>query len=87
MRTPKALLALPVVLVLSGCLGGFRVAETPASGPEFRPERFFAGVTHGEGVLATRGKADGRFRVESLDRLVQRDQAVVPAHARHTQHQ
>ncbi|MEO8164607.1 MAG: DUF3833 family protein [Betaproteobacteria bacterium] len=56
-------LLLPLVLVLSGCLGGFRVAETPAPAPLFRPEQFFAGVTHGEGVLAVRGKADRAFRV------------------------
>ncbi len=63
MRTSRALLALPALLALSGCLGGFRVAETPASAPAFRPERFFDGATHGEGVLAVRGKADRPFTV------------------------
>jgi hypothetical protein len=58
-----AVLVLPVVLVLSGCLSGFRVAETPAQMPQFRPEQFFAGVTYGEGILATRGKADRPFHV------------------------
>jgi hypothetical protein len=63
MRASLLQFALPVVLVLSGCLSGFRVGETPAQTPQFRPEQFFAGVTYGEGILATRGKADRPFRV------------------------
>jgi len=63
MRASSLRFALPVVLVLSGCLGGFRVGETPARAPQFRPEQFFAGVTYGEGILATRGRADRPFHV------------------------
>ena len=59
------LFILPVALVLSGCLGGFHVAETPAREPLFRPETFFAGATSGEGILSVRGKADRPFRVAS----------------------
>ena len=54
---------LPSVLALSGCLGPFRVAKTPAPGPEFRPDQFFAGDTAGDGVLAVRFKASRRFHV------------------------
>lgn len=56
-------LPLVVCLMVAGCLGGFRVAKTPADAPPFRPEQFFAGSTHGGGVLLTRGKADRPFRV------------------------
>lgn len=54
---------LSVVFILSGCLGGFRVPETPAQAPQFRPDEFFAGVTHGEGTLATRGRRTRSFTV------------------------
>ncbi|MBA3890381.1 MAG: DUF3833 family protein [Gemmatimonadaceae bacterium] len=65
MRASSLRLALPVVLVLSGCLDGFRVGGTPAAGPLFRPEQFFAGVTYGEGIVAARGRADRAFHVTS----------------------
>lgn len=52
---------------MSGCLGGIRdkgrVVETQQ--PQFRPERFFEGSTHGEGVMWVRTKADRRFLVNS----------------------
>ncbi|MEP6992944.1 MAG: DUF3833 family protein [Acidobacteriota bacterium] len=63
MRASSLRFALPVVLVLSGCLGGFRVGETSAPAPQFRPEQFFTGVTHGEGVLAALGRTDRAFHV------------------------
>ncbi len=63
MRASSLRFALPVLLVLSGCLSGFRVREAPAEAPQFRPEQFFAGVTSGEGILATRGRADRPFHV------------------------
>lgn len=50
---------------MAGCLGGFKVAGTPAPAPQFRPEQFFAGLTHGEGILITRGSADRSFHVTS----------------------
>ncbi|MEP6602089.1 MAG: DUF3833 family protein [Nitrospirota bacterium] len=50
---------------MSGCLGGFHVAETPARAPLFRPEKFFAGFTRGEGILVTRGKANRPIHVMS----------------------
>ena len=55
--------AVPALLLLSGCLAGFRVAKTPADAPQFRPEEFFAGATTGDGILVTRGKAARPFRV------------------------
>ncbi len=63
MRGTSLRFALPAVLVLCDCLSGFRVGQTPAQAPQFRPEQFFAGVTHGEGILATRGRADRAFLV------------------------
>jgi len=66
MRASSLRFALPLVLVVSGCLGGFRIGETPARAPEFRPEQFFAGVTNGEGVVAARGRADRPFHVRSM---------------------
>lgn len=63
-------LAISMISVcLSGCLGGFRVAATPAQAtPAFRPEQFFTGVTHGDGTLAVRGRADRAFQVVSTGR-------------------
>ncbi len=49
--------------LLTGCLSGFHVAKAPAATPQFRPEQFFAGATHGNGVLAVRGRSDRPFRV------------------------
>jgi hypothetical protein len=57
---------LPLALLLSGCLHGFRVGETPAREPRFRPEQFFAGATTGDGILSVRGKADRPFHVTSM---------------------
>ena len=57
--------SLTIVLVLSGCLGKFQVAETPNATPAFRPEVFFDGATHGEGMLDVRGRAERRFTVAS----------------------
>lgn len=65
MRASFLRFALPMALLLSGCLHGFRVAETPARAPLFRPEPFFAGATSGEGILSVRGKADRSFHVTS----------------------
>ncbi|MEO6235592.1 MAG: DUF3833 family protein [Vicinamibacterales bacterium] len=56
-------LAAASIVALTGCLARFRVGNTAAQVPEFRPEQFFAGVTHGDGVLATRGKGDRAFQV------------------------
>lgn len=60
--------ALPVAMLLSGCLGRFQVAESPVATPVFRPEVFFAGATHGEGMLDVRARADRRFTVASTGR-------------------
>lgn len=63
MRAFPRLSLLPAVLILSGCLEGFRIPETPAQAPQFRPDEFFAGITHGEGTLATRGRFTRHFTV------------------------
>lgn len=68
-RTRALLIVLPVTLILAGCLGGFRVAETPVSGLAFRPEEFFAGATRGEGMLDKRFGADRAFRVSGQGHL------------------
>lgn len=58
-------LALSACLLMSGCLGGFQVSETPARAPEFRPEEFFSGLTHGDGILVTRWSPAKAFKVTS----------------------
>lgn len=60
-----ALLAVLFALLLSGCLGRFDVAQTPAATPAFQPEVFFDGATHGDGTLAVRGRAARGFTVAS----------------------
>ncbi|MEO6103400.1 MAG: DUF3833 family protein [Pseudoxanthomonas sp.] len=57
--------ALPLAVLLSGCLGRFNVAQTPASTPVFEPEVFFDGATQGEGTLAVRGRPNRSFTVAS----------------------
>ncbi len=59
-----------VCLVL--CLGpiaGFRFAGAPAETLSFRPELFFLGLTSGQGVLVTRGRADRPFRVTGAGKI------------------
>ncbi len=67
-----------MLLPLDGCIGAMPIERFAAAGPAMRPEQFFAGRTHGWGVVATRGGrpsrhftvegagetlADGRFRL------------------------
>jgi hypothetical protein len=66
MRISSYHLTLPVFLLLTGCLGGFRVQGAPAPGPPFKPEEFFGGITHGDGVLSIRFKSDRHFHVASV---------------------
>ncbi len=54
---------------MTACLAGFRVAKAPADAPVFRPEQFFIGLTHGNGVQATRGRADRAFHVTGVGRI------------------
>ncbi|MDQ3068517.1 MAG: DUF3833 domain-containing protein [Acidobacteriota bacterium] len=61
-RARALLIVLPAALLLAGCLGGVRLAETASSRP-FLPEEFFAGTTQGEGTLEKRFGADRTFRV------------------------
>ncbi len=68
-RAHALLMILPAALALSGCLGGFRFAETPAPAPAFRPEEFFAGVTRGEGILEKRFGVNRSFHVSGTGHL------------------
>lgn len=61
-------LGLVTVVALSGCLAGTRFHTEATAAPELRPELFFAGVTHGVGVLEQRGKAPKKLRVEGMGR-------------------
>lgn len=58
-----------VVLSLSGCLSAPPLQPAASDHPEFRPENFFAGRTHGTGELEGRGRAPRPMRVESFGRL------------------
>ena len=62
-RLRALLIVLPAGLLVTGCLGGFRVTETAAAAPSFRPEEFFAGATRGEGTIDKRFGADRSFSV------------------------
>ncbi len=60
---------IPIMLVLSACLSGFDGSVPTTAAPPFRPEQFFAGPTHGRGLLATRFKADRPFHVTGSGRV------------------
>ncbi|MDQ2888998.1 MAG: DUF3833 domain-containing protein [Gemmatimonadota bacterium] len=55
---------LAFVAITTGCLSASPIQTTAAPSPEFRPELFFAGATHGDGTLSQRGKAARRLTVE-----------------------
>ncbi|MFZ4688665.1 MAG: DUF3833 family protein [Polymorphobacter sp.] len=51
-------------LLVSGCVAPMALDGFDAAGPALRPEEFFAGKTHGWGVLQTRGgRPSQRFEV------------------------
>lgn len=60
------LLSPAALLLLSGCLSASPFHTHTTETPEFRPEAFFAGITHGEGTLVQRGKAPRKLHVEGL---------------------
>ncbi|MGI9090029.1 MAG: DUF3833 family protein [Gemmatimonadaceae bacterium] len=60
------LLSPAALLLVSGCLSASPLHTSATEAPEFRPEAFFAGVTHGEGTLVQRGKGPRKLRVEGL---------------------
>lgn len=62
-RVRALLITFPSALLVAGCLGGFRAAETTGPAPSFRPEEFFAGTTRGEGTIDKRFGADRSFSV------------------------
>lgn len=55
-------------VALAGCLAGTQFHTEASATPELRPELFFAGATHGVGVLEQRGKAPRKLRVEGMGR-------------------
>lgn len=61
----RAHLATAAALLLAGCVGPMPLGGFDAAGPVMRPEVFFAGKTHGWGILQTRGgRPSQRFEVE-----------------------
>lgn len=68
-RAIPAALAPLLAALGAACLARAPRREAPAAGPEFRPETFFAGRTHGEGTLAVRGRAPRAVRVEGEGRV------------------
>jgi hypothetical protein len=50
-------------MLISGCLTASPFHTRAADAPEFRPELFFAGDTHGDGTLVQRWKAPRKFQV------------------------
>lgn len=67
-RYASRVLGIATVVALSGCLVGTRFHTEATDAPELRPELFFAGATHGVGVLEQRGKAPRKLRVEGMGR-------------------
>lgn len=55
-----------LVMALTGCLAGLPSQPPIQPQPVFDPTRFFAGRTHGEGVLDVRLGADRTLRVEGV---------------------
>ena len=54
-------------LLLQGCVAPMSLGGFDAAGPEMRPEQFFAGKTHGWGVVQTRGgRPSQRFEVDGV---------------------
>ena len=60
-------IAAGMALPLFGCVSAMDLTGFDAAGPAMRPEAFFAGKTHGWGVLQTRGgRPSRRFEVDGL---------------------
>lgn len=56
----RAFLGVIAGLLLSGCVAPMALGGFDSAGPVLRPEQFFAGRTHGWGVLQTRGGRPSR---------------------------
>lgn len=65
-RAAAAFLLAPACLTacLTGCLTAAPRRPAVAGRPALQPEAFFAGHTHGEGMLAVRGRAPQPLRVD-----------------------
>ncbi len=66
-RQPAIRSVIPALcaLALAGCIRPMALAGFDSAGPAMRPETFFAGHTHGWGVLQTRGgRPAQRFEVD-----------------------
>lgn len=64
-----ALLCAASVLLISGCLASAPARPQALPAPEFRPELFFSGRTHGDGTLLQRLRAPKALQVEGLGRM------------------
>jgi catechol 2,3-dioxygenase-like lactoylglutathione lyase family enzyme len=53
---------------MSGCLSASPFHTQTAAAPQFEPEAFFRGATHGVGTLEQRGKAGRKLHVEGTGR-------------------
>jgi Protein of unknown function (DUF3833) len=68
----KLLCPLLAALVLSACVKPLPEEKWAAAGPEMRPEKFFAGIAHGNGVIQTpSGTPARRIMVESKGAALQ----------------
>ena len=67
-RYTNRTLVVAASMALAGCLAGTQFHTEASATPELRPELFFAGATHGVGVLEQRGKAPRKLRVEGMGR-------------------
>ena len=81
-RHTRRVLGIAALIMMSGCLTASPFHTNAVAAPEFRPETFFAGVTHGVGTLAQRGKSPRTLHVEGRgkwdpDGTFQLDQTVV----------
>ncbi|MDQ6737211.1 MAG: DUF3833 domain-containing protein [Gemmatimonadota bacterium] len=52
------------VTALTACISASPFHAVAMTTPEFRPERFFEGATHGDGILVQRFKPDRKVSVE-----------------------
>ena len=62
--TFSAIIGGVAALVLTACISASPFHTTAMATPEFRPEQFFNGATHGEGTLVQRFKSDRKVTVE-----------------------
>ena len=65
----RALARAALLALAPACLARGPQRLAPSAAPEFRPEAFFAGRTHGVGTLVVRGRGPRALRVEGEGRV------------------